>query len=43
VELGIIRGSEVQVLRGLSAGELLIVKGHRQVGPGQLISIGGAS
>ncbi len=43
VELGIIRGTEVQVLRGLSAGELLIVKGHRQVGPGQLISIGGAS
>lgn len=43
VELGIIRGSQVQVLRGLSAGELLIVKGHRQVGPGQLISIGGTS
>lgn len=37
VELGIIRGTRVQVLNGLSPGDLLIVKGHRQVGPGQLV------
>jgi len=43
VELGIIRGSQVQVLGGISAGEMLIVKGHRQVGPGQLVTVGGQS
>lgn len=39
VELGIIRGSEVQVLSGLDLGDLLIIKGHRQVGPNQLIRV----
>lgn len=43
VELGLIRGSQVQVLQGVSAGELLIVKGHRQVGPGQLLAVEGQS
>ncbi len=41
VELGIIRGSQVQVVGGLDSGELLIVKGHRQVGPNQLIRVVG--
>jgi membrane fusion protein (multidrug efflux system) len=35
VTLGFIRGREVQVLSGLAAGDRLIVKGHRYVGPGQ--------
>jgi membrane fusion protein (multidrug efflux system) len=39
VELGIIRGSQVQVLSGLEIGDSLIIKGHRQVGPDQLIRI----
>lgn len=43
VELGIIRGSQVQILSGLAPGELLIVKGHRQVGPGQLVAPAGVS
>ncbi len=39
IELGMIRGSEVQVLDGLHRGDQLIVKGHRQVGPGQQVTI----
>lgn len=39
VELGMIRGSEVQVVSGLTPGEQLIVAGHRNVGPGQLIKV----
>ena len=39
IELGMIRGTEVQVVEGLGRGDRLIVKGHRQVGPGQLVSI----
>jgi membrane fusion protein (multidrug efflux system) len=39
VELGIIRGSQVQVLSGLESGDLLITRGHRQVGPNQLIRV----
>ncbi len=39
VELGMIRGTEVQVLSGLHRGDQLIVKGHRQVGPGQQVAI----
>jgi len=35
VTLGFIRGREVQVLSGLAAGDRLIVKGHRYVGPGE--------
>lgn len=41
VTLGIIRGSQVQALNGLDSGELLIVKGHRQVGPDQLVRVVG--
>jgi membrane fusion protein, multidrug efflux system len=39
VALGMMRGSQVQILEGLKAGDLLIVKGHRQVGPGQGVRI----
>jgi membrane fusion protein (multidrug efflux system) len=39
VELGMIRGTRVQVVKGLQAGDQLIVAGHRQVGPGQRINI----
>lgn len=39
IELGMIRGTEVQVLQGLTSGEQLIVKGHRQVGPGQQVTV----
>jgi membrane fusion protein, multidrug efflux system len=43
VVLGMIRGSQVQILQGLSPGDLLIVRGHRQVGPGQEVTIIGQS
>lgn len=39
VQLGMIRGSEVRVLEGLSRGDRLIIKGHRQVGPDQQVNI----
>jgi membrane fusion protein (multidrug efflux system) len=39
VELGLIRGRDVQVLGGLDVGEQLIVVGHRYVGPGQPVSV----
>lgn len=39
VELGMMRGSKVQVLAGLQAGDQLIVAGHRQVGPGQKVRL----
>ena len=39
VALGIIRGRSVQVQSGLEAGDLLIVAGHRFVGPGQLVRV----
>lgn len=38
VTLGMTRGSEVQVTSGLETGDLLIVLGHRQVGPGQIVN-----
>jgi membrane fusion protein, multidrug efflux system len=41
VVLGMIRGSQVQVLQGLHRGDLLIIKGHRQVGPGQQVRVTG--
>ena len=41
VELGVIKGTEVHILNGLEGGEKLIVKGHRNVGPGQKINIVG--
>jgi len=41
VELGVIRGREVQILSGLNPGDLLIVAGHRFVAPGQRVQIVG--
>ncbi len=39
VELGIMKGTQVQVISGLNRGDQLIIKGHRMVGPGQKITI----
>jgi membrane fusion protein (multidrug efflux system) len=39
IELGLIKGSQAQVVSGLQAGEALVVVGHRQVGPGQLVNV----
>lgn len=39
VDLGLIKGREVQVLRGLEVGDRLIVEGHRYVGPGQAVNV----
>ena len=39
VTLGLIRGRSVQAVDGLAAGDLLIVEGHRFIGPDQPINI----
>jgi len=39
VELGVLKGRDVQVLSGLAPGDELIVAGHRYVGPGQTVNI----
>jgi len=39
VEIGLIRGREVRILSGLEPGYLLIVAGHRFVGPGQHVRV----
>ncbi len=39
VELGLIKGRSVQVLKGLAAGDRLIVAGQRYVGAGQPVNI----
>ena len=39
VELGLLKGSRIQAISGLKAGDLLIVSGHRQVAPGQTVNI----
>ncbi|UCD51338.1 MAG: efflux RND transporter periplasmic adaptor subunit [Phycisphaerales bacterium] len=39
VVLGIIRGDRVQIVQGLSAGETLIIDGHRLVAPDQKVNI----
>ncbi len=39
VKLGIIRGTDVQVLEGLKPGQLLITRGVRYVSPGQNVRI----
>lgn len=39
VELGIIRGDQVQIKSGLEPGEKLIIAGHRFVAPGQKVNI----
>ena len=39
VELGVIQGDRIQILKGLSAGNQLIVEGHRFVAPGLKVTI----
>jgi membrane fusion protein (multidrug efflux system) len=39
VEIGVIRGDRVQVLKGLGPGQKLIVAGHRFVAPGQKVNV----
>lgn len=39
VELGLLKGRRVQVLDGLQPNDLLIVAGHRFVGPGQSVTV----
>jgi len=39
VELGAIKGRNVQILSGLKPGDRLIVAGHRFVGPGQAVEV----
>ncbi len=39
VTLGIFRGSDVQILTGLAARDMLIVEGQQYVGPGQVVRI----
>ena len=41
VELGAIKGRDVQILSGLKPGDRLIVAGHRFVGPGQAVEVVG--
>ncbi len=39
IEIGLIKGTQVQVTEGLLAGDLLVFDGHRKVGPGQSVRI----
>lgn len=39
VQLGLIKGSQIQVVSGLKEGDRLIVSGHRYVGPGQPVAV----
>jgi len=39
VEIGIIRGDQVQITSGLEPGDKLIIAGHRFVAPGQKVNI----
>jgi len=39
VELGIIRGDQIQITSGLEPGDKLIIAGHRFVAPGQKVNI----
>ena len=39
VELGVIKGDRIQILKGLSAGNQLIVEGHRFVSPGLKVAV----
>ena len=39
VELGIIKGDEVQIKSGLEKGDKLIISGHRFVVPGQTVNV----
>lgn len=39
VELGLLKGRDVQINRGLRPGDRLITSGHRLVGPGQVVRV----
>jgi membrane fusion protein (multidrug efflux system) len=39
VKIGLLKGRDVQVITGLSAGDELIVRGHYYVGPGQAVEV----
>ncbi|MCP4450773.1 MAG: efflux RND transporter periplasmic adaptor subunit [Planctomycetes bacterium] len=39
VELGAIRGDRIQILKGLHAGDQLIIQGHRFVAPGLKVTV----
>jgi membrane fusion protein (multidrug efflux system) len=39
VELGVIQGDRIQILKGLEAGDRLIVQGHRFVAPGLKVAL----
>ena len=39
VKIGVLKGRDVQVLSGLSAGDDVIVRGHYYVGPGQKVKV----
>lgn len=39
VELGLLKGRDVQITHGLLPGDRLIISGHRLVGPGQAVRI----
>ncbi|NQV36077.1 MAG: efflux RND transporter periplasmic adaptor subunit [Phycisphaeraceae bacterium] len=39
VELGVIKGDRIQILKGLDAGNQLIVEGHRFVAPGLKVTL----
>jgi membrane fusion protein (multidrug efflux system) len=41
VKIGVLKGSDVQVVSGLSAGDDVIVRGHYYVGPGQAVKVVG--
>ncbi len=42
-KLGVVKGWRVRVVEGLSAGDVLIVAGHRYVAPGQAVKVTGTS
>ncbi len=39
IDIRFVRGDQVRVLKGLEAGDRLIVSGHRLVGPGQVVKV----
>ena len=39
VKIGVLKGRDVQVVSGLSAGDDVIVRGHYYVGPGQKVKV----
>jgi len=39
VQLGIIKGDQIEIVSGLAPGEKLVVAGHRFLAPGQNVKI----